>query len=223
MQIDRAGFDNRDAKLLVVGLSFEAGSGRQEGRPASEEERVVAPLSAVTERAAAVCPDVAAPLGCPDRDSDHIPDVVDRCPEVAGIDDNWGCPVYKKVIVRKDKLELKEKLYFGFDQARIEEASFPLLDEVVLALKDNPSFRVQIDGHSDSSGPESRNQTLSEERAAAVLNYLATHGIDRARLSSKGFSSSVPTDTNGTASGRENNRRVEFVVSFSIVEPGSAK
>lgn len=98
-----------------------------------------------------------------------------------------------------------------------------MLDEVVQALKDNTGFRVQVEGHADSSGAYDHNQTLSEQRATAVLEYLAAHGIANSRLASKGFSSSVPLDTNGTVAGRENNRRVEFVVSFVILKSDGAQ
>jgi hypothetical protein len=93
--------------------------------------------------------------------------------------------------------------------------------EVVQALNDNKSFRVQVEGHASSEGGDDHNQTLSEKRAEAVLNYLVTHGIDRERLASKGFGSSVPLDTNETIAGRENNRRVEFVVYFTILNDRS--
>ena len=107
---------------------------------------------------------------------------------------------------------------FAFDKSDIEAESYPLLDEVVLALQDNRSFKVQIEGHADSTGPKEHNQTLSEQRAEAVLNYLRAHGIAADRLSYKGFGESEPTDTNTTAAGRENNRRVEFVVHFKILD-----
>jgi outer membrane protein OmpA-like peptidoglycan-associated protein len=209
-QPDHTGFDNHDAKILTVGLSLEVGSG------------VPRPASAVaTCPANDVQPITKEVFSCPDRDGDGVPDSVDRCPDVVGTSDNWGCPEYKKIVVRRDKLELKEKLYFAWDQATLEAASFPVLDEVVQALKDNKTFQVQVEGHADSSGPDDHNQTLSEKRAAAVLEYLAAHGVAKDRLSSKGFSSSVPIDTNATVAGRENNRRVEFVVNFTILNAGS--
>ena len=112
--------------------------------------------------------------------------------------------------------------HFAYDKATLEPASFAILDEVVQALKENKRFRVQIEGHTDSSGGEVHNQTLSEGRAAAVLDYLASHGIAKDRLISKGFSSSVPISTNTTVQGRENNRRVEFVVHFILVNGAAA-
>lgn len=207
MQLDRPGYDNRDAKLLTIGISFEAGTGvKRAAKPVEEEVRTVTQ-------------DV---YSCPDRDADTVPDNVDRCPEVSGPMDNWGCPNYEKVVVKRDKLELKERLFFAWDAATLEPESYPVLDEVVQALKDNKNFRVQVEGHTDSSGGDSHNQTLSEQRANAVLDYLVAQGVSKDRLVSKGFSSSVPTQTNTTVEGREANRRVEFVVSF-IILPESAK
>jgi outer membrane protein OmpA-like peptidoglycan-associated protein len=213
IQLAREGYDNRDAKILLVGVSFEVSPGRSRKR--------VAPDPVVTPEPASVAPEAAAP--CPDRDHDGMADYVDRCPDVAGSIESAGCPGYEKVVVKADKLELKEKLYFGWDQAKLEDASFPVLDEVVKALKDNPGFRVQIEGHADSSGGDDHNQTLSEQRAQVVLSYLTSHGISNDRLISKGFSSSVPLDTNKTAAGRENNRRVEFVVNFIIIKTDGAQ
>jgi OOP family OmpA-OmpF porin len=140
---------------------------------------------------------------------------------VAGPPDNWGCPLYQKLVVKRDKLELKERIYFAWDQAVLQDVSFPVLDEVVQALKDNKGFRVQVEGHTSSEGSDDHNQTLSERRAEAVLDYLVAHGIGKERLLSTGFASSVPVDSNATIAGRENNRRVEFVVNFTILNDGS--
>lgn len=209
LQGTRANYDNHDAKILSVGVSLEMSPGRER----AHEAVAAAEVRTITQET----------FSCPDRDKDGVPDNVDRCPNVAGPMDSWGCPEYKKVVVKRDKLELKERLYFAWNQATLEEASLPVLDEVAQALKDNPDFRVQIEGHTDSSGAEEHNQTLSEQRAETVRDYLVAHGIAKERLVSKGFSSSMPLDTNNTAAGRENNRRVEFVVNFTILNDGSTK
>jgi outer membrane protein OmpA-like peptidoglycan-associated protein len=202
------GFDNHDGKILSVGVSLEWGPGVER-----EPERI-----AVADAPLPIPKQVAA---CPDGDGDGVLDSIDRCPEVVGTGDNWGCPSYQKLVVGKDKLELKERLYFAWNQATIDEVSHPVLDEVVLALKENKNFRVQVEGHTSSEGGEERNQTLSEQRATAVLDYLVAHGVEKERLVSKGFASSVPTDTNDTPAGRDNNRRVEFVVHFIILDGGT--
>ncbi len=201
---DHVGTDSRYAKILTVGVSLELGSGV--GRPRDPEV-----IRDVTHNV----------VVCPDRDSDGMPDNLDHCPDIAGPADNWGCPAYKKLTVKRDKLELNEKLYFAWDQAVLQDVSFPVLDEVVQALKDNRSFKVQVEGHTSSEGGDEHNQPLSEKRAQAVLDYLVAHGISQDRLVSKGFASSVPIDTNTTSAGRENNRRVEFVVYFSLLNDGS--
>jgi outer membrane protein OmpA-like peptidoglycan-associated protein len=210
LQPDRTGYDNHDGKILSLGVSLEVGSGvRREEAPvvAGGETKTV-----TVDREVMVCPD---------RDRDDIPDKVDRCPDVAGPMDNWGCPAYHKIVVKRDKLELKEKLYFAWNQAELQEVSFPVLDEVVKALNDNKSLRVQVEGHTSSEGSDDHNQTLSEKRASAVVDYLVAHGVAKDRLTAKGFASSVPLDTNDTAARRENNPRVEFVVQFTILNDGS--
>jgi outer membrane protein OmpA-like peptidoglycan-associated protein len=209
LQIDRTGYDNHDAKILSAGISLEVTFGVE--REAAATPYTASPAATTATATAGVCPD---------RDGDGIPDSVDRCPDVAGTMDDYGCPTYKRIVVKPDKLELKEKIQFAWDQATLQEVSYPVLDEVVQALKDNKSFKVQVEGHTSSEGTDDHNQTLSNQRAQAVLDYLAAHGIGKDRLASKGFSSSVPIDTNATAAGRENNRRVEFVVNFNIIDKG---
>ena len=189
---ERTGLDTRDAKILIAGVSLE---------------------TLLARRAAAVA--AAAPS---DRDGDGVVDDVDACPDVPGPASNRGCPVYARVVVKPDKLELKEKIQFAWDQAVIEPASYPVLDEVAKALQDNRSFRVAIQGHASSEGGDEHNQSLSERRAEAVLEYIANHGVARERLASQGFSSSRPLQSNETEAGREANRRVEFVVHFIIVK-----
>jgi outer membrane protein OmpA-like peptidoglycan-associated protein len=209
LQPNRQGYDDTDAKLLFVGLNFELGT---------------SPLAPVAAKAleCQACVPVAVPVSVlvvgGDSDHDGMADAEDNCPDVPGPVENKGCPVYKRIIVRPDRLELSEKIMFAFDRADLEADSLPLLDEVVLALKDRRGVRVQIEGHTDSTGPREHNQTLSEERAHTVLNYLRDHGIADDRLSYKGFGSTEPTDSNQTVVGRENNRRVDFVVQFKIID-----
>lgn len=212
VQGEREGFDNRDAKIMTFGLSLEVGSGLEERRPRDVVAEVVEPLpEEVVE---------TVPVPVTDRDGDGILDDVDSCPDVAGVAETQGCPPYEKVAVLPDKLELREKIAFKWDSAVIEDESLPALDEVVRALKDNPAFRIQVDGHSSSDGEPGHNRRLSKRRAVAVLDYLVAHGISTDRLVSNGLSSSMPAEDNDTAAGRVSNRRVEFVV-FFIIEKGN--
>jgi outer membrane protein OmpA-like peptidoglycan-associated protein len=209
VQSERSGFDNRDAKILELGIGLEVGAGL-ERRYARAQATVVEPVALL-------------PAPPPDRDGDGVSDAADNCPDVAGLVENSGCPAYQKVVVQPDKLELKEKIAFAWDSALLGDTSRPVLDEVAQALKDNPSFRVQVDGHASSEGGDAHNQVLSEERASAVVDYLVARGVAGDRLSSKGFSSSVPATTNATAAGRVTNRRVEFVVDFIIIKEGNTR
>ena len=118
-------------------------------------------------------------------------------------------------------LELKEKIQFAWNQDVIEKVSYPALDEVAKALQDNKGFKISIEGHASSEGMDDHNQSLSDKRATAVLEYIANRGVARDRLVSEGFSSSRPVQSNATESGREANRRVEFVVHFIILKEGS--
>lgn len=212
MQGVRTGFDNQDARILSLGVSLEVGAGVKHRHEAVAVAQPVAVETRIVDKEV---------VACPDRDKDFIPDNVDHCPDVAGPMDYFGCPAYKNLVVKRDKLELKERLYFAWDQATLQDVSFPVLDEVAQALNDNKNFRVQVEGHTSSEGGDDHNQTLSEQRATAVLDYLVAHGVSKERLVSKGFSSSVPVDSNETSQGRENNRRVEFVVNFIILNEGT--
>ena len=211
LQSERSGFDNRDAKILELGISMEVGAGL-------EHDRVRARVATYEPAGLVPAPE---PIPAPDRDRDGVSDATDNCPDVAGLVENSGCPAYDKVVVKQDKLELKDKIAFAWDSALLDETSRPALDEVAQALRDNPNFRVQVDGHASSDGGDAHNQVLSEDRASAVVDYLVTRGVARDRLISKGFGSSVPADTNRTAAGRVTNRRVGFVVDFIIVKEGN--
>jgi outer membrane protein OmpA-like peptidoglycan-associated protein len=69
---------------------------------------------------------------------------------------------------------------------------------------------VRVEGHTDNRGGAAMNMGLSTRRAASVATWLIKHGVDKSRLTSKGFGLTKPIDTNATEEGRQNNRRVEF-------------
>jgi outer membrane protein OmpA-like peptidoglycan-associated protein len=94
--------------------------------------------------------------------------------------------------------------------SELGSASYPALDEIVDVLEKNPSVKVEIEGHTDSTGSAALNQRLSEQRAQAVLEYLVRKGIDRKRLSAKGYGLTRPIASNATPQGRAKNRRVEL-------------
>jgi OOP family OmpA-OmpF porin len=99
---------------------------------------------------------------------------------------------------------------FDFDKYDIKPEAYPVLDEVVSVLNKNPEVEVEIQGHTDGVGSAEYNQTLSENRAKTVMDYLVRGGIEPNRLSSKGYGLTMPVAPNDTEEGRAQNRRVRL-------------
>jgi OmpA-OmpF porin, OOP family len=151
--------------------------------------------------------------GCPipDTDGDGINDEEDKCPAKPGPVSNQGCPAIDKAVVDKINYAAKN-VFFATGSFKLLPKSYKSLDEVVKLLKADESLMIDVDGHTDSQGDETKNQTLSENRAQAVKDYLVSKGISDARLASKGNGSSKPVGDNKTAAGRASNRRTELGV-----------
>ena len=105
-----------------------------------------------------------------------------------------------------------KNIFFETNKYELKPQSRSELDNVVQMLKDNPTVRIQINGHTDNSGKATDNQLLSENRAKAVTTYLISKGIAQTRLSFKGFGDTVPVADNSTPEGRAQNRRTELKV-----------
>jgi outer membrane protein OmpA-like peptidoglycan-associated protein len=158
--------------------------------------------------------------GCPelDNDRDGVPDAIDRCPNSPGPAENFGCPAdYKRVVIRQDRIEIKQQIRFKTASARIAgKESFETLREVAQAVRDNAQIkRLRVEGHTDSVGRDATNLKLSQARANSVMLELIKYGVDSSRLEAVGHGKSRPIASNTTASGRAKNRRTEF----NIVEP----
>jgi len=159
------------------------------------------------------CPEVKGPKengGCPwpDRDGDKVLDKDDKCPDVAGTVANNGCPEVSDEVVKKLN-DYAKTILFNSGKATFQQQTYPVLQSIAAILKEYPSSKFSIEGHTDSDGKDAANQKLSEDRAAAVKNYLIENGIASERLSSVGYGESKPIDTNKTKAGKANNRRVE--------------
>jgi OOP family OmpA-OmpF porin len=101
---------------------------------------------------------------------------------------------------------------FNFDSSEIHPDSQVILRAAAEALSENPDARVNVNGHTDSSGPEIYNQALSERRSNAVVDYLVSLGVPRSRLDPTGVGESQPVADNTSREGRSRNRRVELEV-----------
>jgi outer membrane protein OmpA-like peptidoglycan-associated protein len=104
-------------------------------------------------------------------------------------------------------------LYINFDtdKAVVKPESQPVIDQIIALLKENSSLKVSIEGHTDNTGTLQRNKTLSEQRAQSVLNAVLKGGVEKERLSSKGWGQDKPLADNKTEEGKAKNRRVEIV------------
>jgi outer membrane protein OmpA-like peptidoglycan-associated protein len=169
--------------------------------------------------------------GCPDPDNDKdgIPDIRDGDKDASGYGscrdlpetvndyaDEDGCPdtAPKRVRVTQFQIEILEKVFFEYNKATIQPVSFTLLDEVASVLFAHPALtKIRVEGHTDYHGDDAYNLELSQQRADAVLSYLATHGVAPSRLESKGWGEErplIPGRAGRTNAGRAKNRRVEF-------------
>ncbi|MEP7236791.1 MAG: OmpA family protein [Ferruginibacter sp.] len=158
-------------------------------------------------------PGIARYQGCPipDTDGDGVNDEEDKCINEKGPASNFGCPVISEEIIKRVRIAA-QNIFFETAKSTLLAKSFPKLNDVVTILKENPSFKVQIDGHTDFVGKDDYNQTLSEQRAASVKAYLVSQGIAESRLSSAGYGESRPVADNNTAAGKAKNRRVEMTL-----------
>ncbi len=155
--------------------------------------------------------------GCPkDTDMDGVPDYQDECPTTPGLKENKGCPALKKE-VRNLLKKAMQGIQFETGKATIKKTSHPLLNQIANVFIENPTYKVEVQGHTDNVGKPEFNQDLSEKRAQAVRKYLVGAGVPEEQLTAHGYGDTMPIESNKTAAGRTKNRRVEFVVSFEEV------
>jgi len=134
-----------------------------------------------------------------DDDQDGVENARDKCPDTP-----------KGALVDKDGCWAIHGVLFDFDSSRIKTSYAGLLDNAVHVMRINPGLKIIIEGHTDSMGSDAYNQKLSEQRASAVKHALVQKGIDAKRMRSVGFGESKPIDSNASAEGRANNRRVVY-------------
>jgi outer membrane protein OmpA-like peptidoglycan-associated protein len=103
-------------------------------------------------------------------------------------------------------------VFFEFAKSNLLLESKEELDRLIATLNQHPNMEIEIAGHTDNIGDSLTNQKLSEDRAAAVKQYLLDHGVAAARLKSKGYGKTMPVVPNDTEEHRQLNRRVEFII-----------
>ena len=110
-----------------------------------------------------------------------------------------------------EKIILKN-IFFETDKSQLLPNSFDELNKLVEYLYKNKSTAIEISGHTDNTGTEEKNKKLSETRSKAVADYLISKGIDKSRIGYKGYGSTKPVAKNDTEEGKQQNRRVEFII-----------
>ena len=177
------------------------------------------------------CPNIPGPpetKGCPDKDGDRIHDGEDVCPDVPGVmwtqNPEWkqknpkggdGCPPpLTLVVIKKDRIEIKQQPKFDVAKATIRPESAELLRQVATAIRTSEGIKkITIEGHTDSDGDDDYNMNLSQERANSVRLWLIDkERLDPAILESVGYGETRPIASNRTKAGKAENRRVEFKV-----------
>jgi outer membrane protein OmpA-like peptidoglycan-associated protein len=109
-------------------------------------------------------------------------------------------------------VEFSSNVLFDVDKSDLTTDSRPTLNKLVEVLNKYPDTNIELQGHTDDTGPANYNQSLSERRAKAVDGYLTSKGIPAKRIKTRGFGETIPKYDNSTASGRAQNRRVEFLI-----------
>ena len=124
-------------------------------------------------------------------------------------------PYIKNVPLKKIKIDevvVMKNIFFDTDKFDLKEESKIELGILITLLKNNPTLKIEISGHTDNVGEDKYNMTLSQNRAKSVYDYLIQNGINQNRLTYKGYGETKPIDVNTTEQGRANNRRTEFKV-----------
>lgn len=149
------------------------------------------------------------------------------CLELFALHKQIPPPIVTEPVIAKDSImplpvaketTVLDHVFYEFAKADVKPESYPALDKVAEMLKNNPSIKVEIGGHTDDKGSDALNLRLSEQRAANVVAYLVARGVDKTRLTAKGYGASMPVapnknnDGSDNPEGREKNRRTEMKV-----------
>jgi outer membrane protein OmpA-like peptidoglycan-associated protein len=149
--------------------------------------------------------------GCPipDTDKDGVNDEQDKCPSTPGIMGNNGCADLQPLVN-----EISSQLKFESGKVKLSKKGYQGLDSLVVLMQNNTNITLVITGHTDNTGTLKINEKLSLQRAMVASNYLVKKGVDKNRMSQKGFADTRPIADNKTLKGRAQNRRVDIEVIY---------
>ncbi len=118
----------------------------------------------------------------------------------------------KLVPIEEGRIVRLNNIFFESSKSLLRPESIPELDRMVFTMNQNPGMRIELGGHTDNLGSDLPNLKLSQERADVVRDYLVSKGVAADRIESRGYGETRPVATNLTAAGRQENRRVEFLI-----------
>lgn len=155
-----------------------------------------------------------APVVDGDDDQDGVLNSRDKCPGTPRnlVVDETGCP-----LTRIETIARELRVLFDTDRDYVKPQFYSEIEGVALLMREHPKATVEIQGHTDSSGLAMKNEALSQRRAESVANILINkYGIERSRVSSKGYGSSQPVADNSNVEGRAKNRRTVAATSIQV-------
>ena len=113
----------------------------------------------------------------------------------------------------KNKAIVVENIFYDYDKANIRPDAAIELDKLVQTLNDNPQITIELSSHTDSRGKDAYNQALSQRRAQSAVDYIISKGIDKSRITARGYGETQPVIKNAkTEEQYQRNRRTEFKV-----------
>jgi outer membrane protein OmpA-like peptidoglycan-associated protein len=206
----------RALPLLVATLS--ATMTACSGAPIASEANATAAPSCQTMPGSSVA--LAAPPAtlsptADDADGDGVPDAVDMCPRDPGSASNDpkknGCPAPIIIVSATMGITVLQQVHFQRESATVQRESTVILDDIARVMKVHSEIEVvAVEGH--ASGDEPNARTLSQARARQGVAWLVAAGVDPRRLVARGWGAEHPVDSSETESGRQRNRRLEFVI-----------
>jgi outer membrane protein OmpA-like peptidoglycan-associated protein len=238
--------DGNDAKIVLLGIEFafrDPRSQKQTETTTSVEKSSVEASKSQDRDGDGIpddvdkCPDDPEDKdgfedsdGCPDpdNDGDGIPDTKDACPNepetVNGVKDEDGCPDEGLVVVKKDRIYMKERVLFDTNRARVNVEGRPALTAVLSLWTQHPEWdHLIVDGHTDRHGPDKYNLWLSHLRAERVRNKLIQMGFPEEKLTLRAFGRRAPRVPEQSEEADRENRRVEFVIVKKVKAPAPAE
>lgn len=191
--------------LLMAGINFAFGEKTQPAPPVETPQPTIKPEPKAEPEAVKIVPVVVTTILVPapavDSDKDGVYDDFDKCPDTPArfqVDKN-GCPLKKTL-----------HLHFFFDSTYIDQTGASEVSAFAVYMKENPTYKAFLVGHTDSVGEVEYNKKLSLKRADAVKAMLVKEGVEADRMQTDGEGESMPIATNETEQGRLENRRIEI-------------